>query len=106
MRNVDRYKINLTIPHGAAYELKHPRTGAKLSIIASTDNGWEHISVTLANRTPTWDEMCYVKKVFFEDEDLCLQFHPRKSQYVNAHEHCLHIWKPPAHVLKVLEEEL
>lgn len=64
-----------------------------------TDDGtWEHISVALKNRNPNWDEMCYMKDLFFEDEDECIQFHPKKSQYVNLHNHCLHIWKPPAHI--------
>lgn len=105
MKNVEKYRIERNIPVGESYIVNHPTTRAKLCVIASIDDGWEHVSVSLANRNPSWDEMCYIKKVFFEDEDLCLQFHPRKSQYVNHHPHCLHMWKPPEHVMKILENE-
>jgi hypothetical protein len=64
--------------------------------------GWEHVSVVTryrnkANksktRTPTWDEMCMVKDLFFEQTETVVQFHPEKSEYVNNHPHCLHLWR-------------
>jgi hypothetical protein len=64
-----------------------------LNVIASDGNGWEHVSVSLPNRTPTWDEMCLIKNEFWGDEDLVIQFHPQKSQYVDCHPHCLHMWR-------------
>jgi hypothetical protein len=105
MKEVEKYRVNRDIPVGKAYILQHPSTRERLGIIASIDDGWEHVSVSLPHRTPTWNEMRYVKKVFFEDEDLCVQFHPKKSQYVNHHPYCLHIWKPPQHILSILEKE-
>ena len=66
--------------------------------IASDGLGWEHVSIHISsfgtNRTPKWNEMCKVKDFFWEEEDCVLQFHPPKSQYVNQHEHCLHLWRP------------
>lgn len=55
--------------------------------------GWEHVSVSLYNRLPTWDEMCLVKSLFWDEEETVIQFHPKKSQYVNQHPFCLHLWK-------------
>ena len=67
-----------------------------LHVIATCEpDGWDHVSVSLNDRCPTWDEMCFIKALFFEDEDLCIQFHPKKSEYINAHAYCLHIWYPP-----------
>ena len=37
--------------------------------------------------------MCKVKDLFWGEEETVLQFHPRKSEYVNAHPRCLHLWK-------------
>lgn len=54
---------------------------------------WEHVSVS-APRMPTWDEMCLVKRLFWDAEDVVVQFHPRASQYVNYHERTLHLWAP------------
>ena len=46
-----------------------------------------------ANRCPTWDEMCLVKDIFWQDDECVIQFHPPKSEYVNLHPYCLHLWK-------------
>lgn len=54
---------------------------------------FDHVSVSLPHRTPTWDEMCKVKDLFFEDEDVVVQFHPAKSQFVNFAKNCLHMWR-------------
>ena len=35
-----------------------------------------------------------MKEIFFKDDEVCFQLHPKKDDYVNMHEHCLHIWKP------------
>lgn len=55
--------------------------------------GWEHVSVSCPNRTPTWKEMCWVKDQFWEEEEVVFQLHPRKSEYVNVHPYCLHMWR-------------
>lgn len=70
-------------------------------IIASSGNEeipWEHVSVSSkdysGDRTPTWEEMHWIKQLFWDDEECVIQFHPKKSEYVNNHAHCLHMWKP------------
>jgi hypothetical protein len=68
--------------------------GATLRIISSIGDGWEHVSVSLEHRTPTWTEMCFVKDLFWGEEEEVIQFHPARSQYVNHHPYCLHLWKP------------
>ena len=103
MKDPQQFKINKPIPHGTPYLIKHPRTQAKLMVVASMDEGWGHVSVSLEKRTPIWDEMCFIKNLFFDEEDLCIQIHPKKSQYVNMHNHCLHIWQPPKDISNLLE---
>ncbi len=58
---------------------------ATLRAIASTGMGWDHVSVSLEDRCPTWDEMCWIKKLFFEPDECCMQLHPPESDYVNFH---------------------
>lgn len=65
-----------------------------LLVIASDEAGWEHVSVSLPNRCPTWPEMCLIKGMFWGDEDCVVQFHPLESEYVNNHPYCLHLWRP------------
>ena len=54
---------------------------------------WQHVSVSLPNRTPTWLEMCKVKDLFWGEDETVVQFHPKKTNYVNIHKYCLHMWK-------------
>lgn len=55
---------------------------------------WEHVSVSLQDRTPTWEEMSYIKDLFWREDECVFQFHPPKKDYVNFHPNCLHLWKP------------
>jgi hypothetical protein len=72
--------------------------GRKLRIMVGTGTDeipWEHVSVSIeGNRPPNWQEMCWVKEQFWTDEETVVQFHPRKTEYVNIHPNCLHLWKP------------
>ena len=65
-----------------------------MTVIWSYAGGWEHVSINGVNRMPTWDEMCELKDMFFNEDECCVQYHPPKSEYVNNMPYCLHIWKP------------
>lgn len=69
----------------------------KLVAMASDGAGWDHVSVSFgrdATRCPTWEEMCYVKGLFFKDDEVVIQYHPAKEASINCHEYCLHMWRP------------
>ena len=77
--------------------------GKSFLVLASVDNigddgKWDHVSVTPKNQKrtscPTWEEMSAIKDMFFFPEEECIEYHPKKSRYVNLHKNCLHIWKP------------
>lgn len=65
------------------------------SIILSWGAGWEHVSVSpYAKRiTPSWDDMCKIKDIFFKDDETVIQIHPPKKEYVNNVPNCLHLWR-------------
>lgn len=69
--------------------------GQKLCVLSSgeLDSEWEHVSVSTIKRCPNWNEMCMVKDLFWDDNECVIQFHPPKSEYVNNHPYCLHLWK-------------
>lgn len=64
-----------------------------LLVQASDGLEWEHVSVSLSNRCPTWGEMCFVKSIFWDKDDLVVQYHPPESEYINTHSYCLHLWR-------------
>src|SRR5262245_12853593 len=68
--------------------------GEWLVIVASNGIGWDHVSVSIRRRLPNWLEMSFVKDLFWSPEEAAVQFHPPRSQYVNNHSNCLHLWRP------------
>lgn len=71
-----------------------PEGRFQVKVIVSCGGGWDHVSVSLSNRCPTWREMCAIKDLLFKDDEVAMQLHPAKEDYVNHHPFCLHIWRP------------
>ena len=83
-----------------------------LHFIFSYQMGWEHLSVSMPNKTPSWEQMCMMKDIFWNKDEACVEYHPKEEDYVNMHKHCLHIWKPtdvelptPPHILVGFKDE-
>lgn len=81
--------------HNGAFRLQAP-TCVTLHVIATTGDGWDHVSVTVAGepRCPTWEEMAWVKDQCFAPQEAVMQLHPPRERYVNNHPWCLHLWRP------------
>ena len=62
-------------------------------LCAPMESEWQHVSVSHPRRVPTWSEMCSVKDLFWSEEETVVQFHPKKSEYINNVATCLHMWK-------------
>ena len=56
--------------------------------------GWEHLSVSFDDMLPDWNYMQEMKEMFWKDDEECFQLHPKKEDYINNHNYCLHIWRP------------
>jgi hypothetical protein len=123
--------------NNGAFDIESPEPGWRLAIIASDGTedigvpealGWEHVSVHAYRpgsqrprsvttkpdlvRTPAWKEMVYVKDLFWDAEDVVMQLHPKRSEYINQHPKVLHLWRsrlreiptPPPILVGVLQE--
>lgn len=93
--NSDEFYSPPRSPFGA-FRLRAP-SGMLLRIISSdgTDEiPWEHVSVSTDTRCPTWDEMEWVRQQFWREDETVMQLHPPKTQYINKHPYCLHLWRP------------
>ena len=77
-----------------------------LRVIASDCMGWEHVLVSLPTRCPNWREVCFIKDLFWDAEDVVRQSHPAKSAYVNRHETTLHLWRPVGVEIPIPPKEL
>ena len=79
--------------------VKLPDCGTCTVVWGNNENGMEHVSVSPLKkfRIPSWDDMCVLKDIFFYNEEEAYQVHPKKSEYVNIKQNCLHLWKPIGH---------
>lgn len=96
------FRTDETYGNNGAFLL--PRYHQKFWIIASDGSEadkagliceWEHVSVSIQNHPnslPTWEEMCWIKSIFWDKEDVVVQFHPAESEYVNF-ANVLHLWR-------------
>ena len=99
---LDKHRVDLSDVYGSLGDSKNGAfkvyvEGKSFFVVASSGGGWEHVSVTPGgkkSRCPTWDEMCAIKNMFFDEEEVVMQLHPAKSEYVNIHPYCLHLWRP------------
>jgi hypothetical protein len=91
--NLERLKVINANYDGGCGEIYFPAQRKPLTVVWSFFGGWEHVSVSYPNRCPSWDEMCKVKAMFWNDEETVVQYHPKKSKYKNLHPYCLHLWR-------------
>lgn len=67
-----------------------------IAVVASNGEGWDHVSVSRANRCPNWQEMEFIAGLFFKDDEAAMQLHVPATDHVNNHPYCLHWWRPHA----------
>ena len=103
-KHLNRFRVDVPMPSpsdalfgGFVIRLK---TGVKVFAMSSGEahgttgvDAWEHVSVSLPDRCPTWEEMCEIKDLFWKATETVVQFHPPKTSYVNNHPYCLHLWR-------------
>ena len=76
-----------------AFTVPSPVDRQPLVIVASSEGGWDHVSVSRRNRCPNWAEMEHIARLFFRDDETAVQFHVPPSDHINVHDHCLHWWR-------------
>ena len=93
------YGSDSKIGNNGAFEIN--RGGRLYYVIASDQEGWDHVSISNETRTLSWETMCWIKDQFFNADEVVLQYHVPKKDYVNIHEHCLHLWRKQDEVVEL-----
>ena len=81
-------------PHVRVQEATGTAAVVQLNCIASNGHGWDHVSVSVEDRCPTWAEMSHVYSLFALPNEAWMQLHVPSRDHVNFHPHCLHLWRP------------
>jgi len=97
---IEKHRVKTGIyasPTGKTYGFFYiPFRSSKMTVMVcdGQKSGWDHVSVSLKNRCPNWEEMCFVKDLFWDPEECVVQYHPARSEHISMHPYCLHMWKP------------
>jgi hypothetical protein len=81
-------------PWGEGFALREIGGGLRVIVdceMRADGSPWLHVSYSRKDWTPTHDDTCKVKAAFIGDRYAYAVF-PPKSEYVNIHAHCLHLW--------------
>lgn len=65
----------------------------RLSVIVSLDGGQLHASIAHPDRYPTWAEILSMRDWIFPAEMEVVMVLARRSEYVNLHQNCFHLWQ-------------
>jgi hypothetical protein len=91
-------------------------TGYVFVVQATEAVGWEHVLVQVIpkqkkmrpSRYPTWQEVSWIKSLFWPDTDTVLQYHPNVGGMMNysSQEFALHLWRPAIEELIPIPEKI
>lgn len=101
LQDLDHLRVDMSSYYGSigdegngAFDVKSKIDGTTLRVIASNGGDWDHVSVSHRKRVPNWHEMEQVKKLFFEQDETCMQLHVPAADHINNHANVLHLWRP------------
>lgn len=62
-------------------------------VLVSIDAGRYHLSISHQTRQPTYDEVKEARYKFLPDNVHMAMIFPPKSEFVNIHNFCFHLWQ-------------
>jgi len=66
---------------------------SKCNVLVSNDGGLWHLSISRKDRLPNYDEVKYARYAYLPDDITVAQLFPPKTDFVNMHQFCLHLWE-------------
>lgn len=90
---IEKYRVEGP-PDSSCGAFRIPFKGKWLAVISSDGDGWDHVSVSIRFRCPTWEEMEWVRSLFFDDAETVMQLSVPRDDHINLHPNCLHLWRP------------
>lgn len=79
----------------------HRVSKLRIKALAAEGGGWEHVFISCSTRRPTWEEVRFVKNLFWDLEDAVIQFHLPESELAKKTPLALasnpfgaHLWRP------------
>ena len=90
--------------NNGAFSIPNPLGKRDLHAIAADQYAWDHVSVSTSNRHPTWEEMSYIKGIFWDNEDAVVEIH--HSDVDQNQQFTLHLWRPQNAEIPIPKKEM
>jgi hypothetical protein len=65
----------------------------RCNIIVSIDDGLWHLSISTHDCSPSYNEIKEARYKYIPDDVTMAQLFPPKSEFVNIHPYCHHLWE-------------
>jgi hypothetical protein len=78
---------------GGAYKSRNGLAVIISCCIEEDGKNWVHLSVSRKNSMPTWGELVDIKEIFLGKNAVAIQVLPPRSEWVNIHPFCLHLYQ-------------
>lgn len=88
-----------TLENFGTFWVPSPTSAGSLNVLVSIGEGWDHVSASCKNRPPNWTEMDFIKRLFFEPDEVAMQLHVAVEDHINCHPNVLHLWRPHDQVI-------
>lgn len=77
----------------AGSRIQFEKTLGECAIIYAKEADRWHLSISHPTRLPTYDEVKQARYDFLPDDVYMAMIFPPKSEFVNVHPFCLHLWE-------------
>lgn len=83
--------------YGTVFDRPKTARAPKARVMLSVDEiecgqQWLHLSVSHPHKNPSWHTIKEVKELFMPKDKYAIQMIAPKSEHINIHEHCFHLW--------------
>lgn len=79
------------------------KSNTNLRVMLSRDADRWHISVSLPDRYPNWDEIKEARYKFIPNDVFMIMGLPPKEYFINVHENCFHLWEmKDQHLIEIM----
>ena len=79
--------------NNGVFQVRTENIRRAITVVAWDKEGWEHVSASLPDRFPTWQELAEVKAQFWGERDLVVQVMPTSYAPRCDADYSLHLWR-------------
>lgn len=80
--------------HNGIFQLRLEGSSLWFTVVATDNNGWDHVSIFTSERCPHFKELEQIKQLFFQAPKLAVPMYFFLDEHIDMHPNYLHLWGP------------